>query len=241
MVSDCGRVWSIRRKVLLPQNRPQGYRAVSLAGDRIPHKVHRLVLDAFVGPQPDMVTRHLNGIRDDNRLTNLAWGTTSENQLDTITHGRNPRLNKTHCKHGHELTPDNVRTGYNRNGRPTRICKACIKRNAQVSNGWKPRETAREEAADRRRSVRELYEKGVAVNEIAQQLGCTRTTVFDDLRQSGVSASRNVDRANERAERKRRLSAMKAAGLSLAEMAEREGTSKDAVRNVFKPPRPARR
>ena len=33
--------------------------------------VHRLVLDAFIGPEPGLQCNHKNGIRDDNRLGNL--------------------------------------------------------------------------------------------------------------------------------------------------------------------------
>lgn len=51
-------------------------------------QVHQLVLEAFVGLCPDgMECRHLNGVRDDNRLENLCWGTRKENQNDKIVHG----------------------------------------------------------------------------------------------------------------------------------------------------------
>jgi len=50
--------------------------------------VHRLVLETYVGPCPEgMECRHLNGVRTDNRLENLVWGTRSENIQDAIQHG----------------------------------------------------------------------------------------------------------------------------------------------------------
>lgn len=52
------------------------------------HLLHRLVLEAFVGPCPEgMVCRHKNGNSKDNRLSNLAWGTYEENEKDKHTHG----------------------------------------------------------------------------------------------------------------------------------------------------------
>jgi hypothetical protein len=63
------------------------YFAVALPG-RVQRKVHRLVLEAFVGPcPPGMECRHLNGVRTDNRLVNLAWGTKQENAADVRRHG----------------------------------------------------------------------------------------------------------------------------------------------------------
>ncbi len=46
-------------------------------------RVCRLVVLAFVGPLPaGLVTRHLNDIKTDSRLENLAYGTHAENRAD---------------------------------------------------------------------------------------------------------------------------------------------------------------
>lgn len=51
-------------------------------------RVHHMVLDAFVGPRgPGQEARHLNGNRLDNRLSNLRWGTRTENGNDMLVHG----------------------------------------------------------------------------------------------------------------------------------------------------------
>jgi hypothetical protein len=53
------------------------------------HYAHHLVLEAFVGPRPaGMQTRHLNGVKHDNRSANLAWGSAKENAEDNKRLGR---------------------------------------------------------------------------------------------------------------------------------------------------------
>lgn len=57
--------------------------------------VHRLVLEAFIGPCPKgMECRHLDGNATNNRLTNLQWGTRAENDADMMRHGTRPRGEK---------------------------------------------------------------------------------------------------------------------------------------------------
>src|SRR5699024_503089 len=82
-----------------------GYVYVELKrqGRRLVRGVHIRVASAFLGERPHSkaVIRHLNGVRDDNRPSNLAWGTYSDNSADTIRHGRNYYKAKTHCPSGH--------------------------------------------------------------------------------------------------------------------------------------------
>lgn len=103
-VSNMGRVRSVTRHVadgkghqrflrgkdLSPRQDGKGYHQVCLCqeGTRYTKKVHILVLEAFVGPKPEgKETRHLNGDRHDNRLSNLKWGTRAENAADRTRHG----------------------------------------------------------------------------------------------------------------------------------------------------------
>jgi hypothetical protein len=73
-------------RILKPVKGQYGYLWVNLDGKQI--FVHRLVLLAFVGPQPEgHETCHGNGDRGDNRLTNLRWGTKADNFADRERHG----------------------------------------------------------------------------------------------------------------------------------------------------------
>lgn len=67
-----------------------GYLVVNLFVDGVSHarKVHRLVLESFVGPCPDLMECcHNNANRTDNRLANLRWGTKLSNAEDRAKHG----------------------------------------------------------------------------------------------------------------------------------------------------------
>jgi len=102
MISDMGRVLSMAMKkaliMSLGANR-DGYLRLALtsATGRRHVCVHTLVLETFCGPRPHgYVSRHLNGVRDDNRSSNLAWGTHVENTRDMFAHGtmHTARLNE---------------------------------------------------------------------------------------------------------------------------------------------------
>jgi hypothetical protein len=67
-----------------------GYYVVGLQLNNKSHTcyVHRLVLNAFSGDCPiGSECLHINGIRTDNRLINLRWGTRAENVADSVRHG----------------------------------------------------------------------------------------------------------------------------------------------------------
>lgn len=67
---------------------------------------HIAVLQAFVGPRPlGHDASHLNGIKLDNRLENLAWETASANHLRKIEHGTIVRGEKHKCS---KLTEEQV-------------------------------------------------------------------------------------------------------------------------------------
>ena len=109
-VSDQGRIEQLRSgygtfagiRLLTPS--PSGYVRIGIDGKS--HRLHRLVLLAFVGPCPEgMECDHLNGDRADNRLENLRWVTPKENQARRLCHGTDNRgVNNAQTK----LTPGKV-------------------------------------------------------------------------------------------------------------------------------------
>lgn len=79
-------------------------------GGHAQRRVHRMILDAFIGPCPEgQVCRHLNGNRTDNRLTNLAWGTSAENAMDAIRHGTMCVGSRSHYA---KLSEDDVKSAF---------------------------------------------------------------------------------------------------------------------------------
>lgn len=82
-----------------------GYMRLTIA--RRHTTVHRLVLQAFVGPCPDgLQCAHRDGDRKNNRLENLRWATPTSNNNDKLWHGTDQRGENCYIA---KLTEDNVR------------------------------------------------------------------------------------------------------------------------------------
>lgn len=135
-VSDLGRVRSLGRidvlgrlrapRLLKLQRDTEGYlKAVlspegmnGLAAKTVQRRVNVLVLEAFVGPRPTgHDSCHENDVPDDNRLSNLSWGTRAENIADAVRNrtrltvvNRHRRSNRRNgfCVRGHRLVAPNL-------------------------------------------------------------------------------------------------------------------------------------
>lgn len=88
--------------------------------------VHRQVWIMANGPIPDgMVVMHSCDNPSCFRLDHLSLGTNAENHADMVSKGRHfipePRRIGTHCKHGHEFTPENTKT----NDKGHKSCREC--------------------------------------------------------------------------------------------------------------------
>lgn len=91
-------------------------------GRRLTFQVHRLVLEAFIGPRPDgMEACHLNDDPSDNRVENLRWDTRSANVLDSVRNGTHHMASRTHCPEGHPYTEENTY----RHPAGSRACRTC--------------------------------------------------------------------------------------------------------------------
>ena len=79
--------------IMSPGMATSGYWQVTFRKDKKSHirSIHRTVLIAFVGPPPDGCDGcHNNGIRTDNRASNLRWDTKKNNCADAKIHGTMP-------------------------------------------------------------------------------------------------------------------------------------------------------
>lgn len=129
-VSNHGRVRNRWGRILRGSVRADGYRLVRVrvggVGEYQSKYVHRMVLEAFVGPPPPGTECcHNNGNASNNHVSNLRWGTSSENSQDILRHGRNAKANRTHCPRQHPLVEGNLRPSQLRRGQ--RECLACAR------------------------------------------------------------------------------------------------------------------
>lgn len=191
-VSNKGRVRSWRpcnrralppseARVLRPTISPStGYASVeiSLNGVGVRRAVHRLVLEAFVGPcPPGMETRHVNdNNRTNNDLTNLAWGTKRENMEDQRLHG----TLAIGLRNGNYTKPQRRATGA-RNGRATKP-ESTVRGDAHYARA-QPEKLARGERVSTARltehQVREIRSAtGKSLNALAREFGVAKKTVL---------------------------------------------------------------
>lgn len=95
-VGDDGSVWKFLKKkkywkslkgsgfTKSKSNRYYLHTKLSKNNIQVVYATHRLILLAFEGPSTKPLVRHLNDDWTDNRLINLQYGTTTDNQNDAI-------------------------------------------------------------------------------------------------------------------------------------------------------------
>jgi len=133
-VSDMGRVRSLPRqtrrgvrggRILQPGAQTNGYLFVVLSrnSEKTQYRVHRLVAAAFLDPCPvGQEAKHKIADKNNNRATNLEWGTHQSNIDERDADGSHPNKVKTHCPYDHKYTPENTRIQPGAGGR---VCLTC--------------------------------------------------------------------------------------------------------------------
>lgn len=72
-------------------------------------KVQHLVAEAFIGPRNGRCVLHKDDNPKNNQISNLYYGDHSDNTNDMVRNGNHNQARKTHCKNGHEFSPENTR------------------------------------------------------------------------------------------------------------------------------------
>jgi hypothetical protein len=99
-------------------------------GEYVNCKIAYLMLITFVGPRPEgqEICHGSEGSLNDS-LTNIRWGTSSENNFDQVEHGTHYEAARDCCDQGHEFTPENTGWRWGKGGKKSgvkcRRCKEC--------------------------------------------------------------------------------------------------------------------
>lgn len=111
--------------------------AIGLGGQNQIHtRAHRFAYEVFIGPIPDgMVVCHSCDNPPCANPDHLWLGTPIDNNADKVAKDRQAkvwglpltRARQTHCKYGHEFTPENTYVS----GRGHRSCKTCRRESAR--------------------------------------------------------------------------------------------------------------
>ncbi len=124
-----GTSYTVRERILTLITCPIGRKKVTInyEPDRTPQRfVHQLVTESFIGARPPgLEVCHNNGDPGDNRLSNLRYGTRSENTFDRVRHGTHHEAIKTHCPQGHPYDEINTLVYTRPSGETDRRCRAC--------------------------------------------------------------------------------------------------------------------
>lgn len=87
-VSSFGRIWSSNHGIIKTPLNNSGYPHFNrvINGKRVRTLVHRMLAIAFLeNPENKPTVNHKNGVRSDNRIENLEWATSSEQNQHSVT------------------------------------------------------------------------------------------------------------------------------------------------------------
>lgn len=111
-----------------PDKRGRIWIALYRDGKQYSLKLAHLMLITFDRqPGPGEVSRHFDDDPRNNDLSNLCWGTQSENMHDKVRNGLHWNANKTECNQGHPF--DEANTRIDKLGK--RNCRTCARDRAR--------------------------------------------------------------------------------------------------------------
>lgn len=116
-------------ETIMRQGRQGDYSKVNLSrcGQKRTFRVHQLIAKTFLADSyfPGAEVCHGDGIHTNNFVSNLRWGTTAGNHLDSVRHGTHPQASRVQCPQGHWYSPENTRVEHIRGGGKARRCRTC--------------------------------------------------------------------------------------------------------------------
>lgn len=164
--------WNWRGNV----DKAHGYGVANFCAER--WKAHRLAFLLVNGDAPRLVMHSCDNRRCVNP-SHLSAATHFENNMDCLAKGRNPIAEKTHCKRGHEYTPENTRFRPRKRADGSiaqyRECVKCVrffnKMYMRKATGW-PREPNYKLNEEQVRQARMEFASGyVTRRQIAERYG----------------------------------------------------------------------
>lgn len=120
-------------------NTSHGYGLFMVEGKRVRTHVYSFII-ANGGYEKGLVVCHSCDTPTCVNPAHLSIGTQADNLRDMYQKGRGARQQLTHCKHGHELTEDNIHRSPSKPN--TRQCKQCRRtRTLTYRGGYAPQKT----------------------------------------------------------------------------------------------------
>lgn len=239
-VSNLGRVR--RTPTIVPQYLADGYCRIALRvfGSKASVVVHRLVAAAFIRPpKADECVNHKNCDRSDNRPENLEWVT----MLENLDHAKK---NLTYLPKGlAKLVPEIVYMKYKEGQTKSQIALdfgmdiqgVCnmIKKYKMDDDRVDIDHIINRKYSTRSKNIdfkiaKDMSKKGIGIAEIAKRFDATSSSVYLLFKKNGFKHKKKDSRSHLDI---KKIIKLRKNGMSLENIAEKEKSSFDTVRNIL--------